>query len=167
MSLGNREPDSLTATAPQDAAQEGLTRHSSRQSRLNFKQGAVLVAVPIMATGGNTLLAVGMRHIGRIGMGNWRMLFSAILNPYILLGVLLLTGFFSCYLLALSWADLTYVIPTTSFGYILIPIVSHLFLGESISDYRWMGVVLISCGVIVGSRGPIRTGPRLQPDGGK
>jgi drug/metabolite transporter (DMT)-like permease len=88
---------------------------------------------------------------------NWQLLFSALINPYILAGILLLIGFFSSYLFALSWADLTYVIPTTSFGYILVPLISHFVLNESISQYRWMGIVIICCGVVIGARGPVRT----------
>lgn len=140
---------------------ESLTRSRAQQLRLNFKQTLVLGSVPIAATAGNTLLAVGMRQVGRIGAHNWRLLFGALLNPYVVVGILLLIGFFGSYLTALSWADLTYVIPATSFGYMLVPLVSHIFLKESVSAYRWMGVTLICCGVIVGAQGPVRTGPRL------
>lgn len=149
------------ASQATQVCKEALTRGSGRQLRLNFKQMLVLASVPLAGTAGNTLLAVGMRQIGRIGTHNWRLLFAAFLNPYVIVGILLLIGFFGSYLTALSWADLTYVIPATSFGYILVPLVSHIFLKESISAYRWMGVALISCGVIIGAQGPVRTGPHL------
>lgn len=153
----NGRPEALDA----EKRKEALTHSSGRRSRLSLRQALVLVAIPILATSGNTLLAIGMRHIGRIGAHNWRLLFAAVLNPYIVVGILLLIGFFGSYLSALGWADLTYVIPTTSFGYILVPLASHIFLNESISTYRWLGVALISCSVIVGSRGPVRTGPKV------
>ena len=167
MSLGNQEPDAVTEPERKASYKEQSTPESTGQLRLNFKQAMVLAAVPVTATSGNTLLAIGMRQIGRIGVRNWELLFSALINPYVLAGIILLIGFFSSYLLALSWADLTFVIPTTSFGYILIPLVSHFYLKESISDYRWMGVVLIFFGVLVGAQGPIRTGPRLSQEEGK
>jgi uncharacterized membrane protein len=157
MTSGNQRQDTIPATQRKAFDNEALTRGSDRELRLNFKQAAILAAVPITATSGNTLLALGMRQVGRIGVHNWQLLFSALINPYILAGILLLIGFFSSYLFALSWADLTYVIPTTSFGYILVPLISHFVLNESISQYRWMGIVLISCGVVIGAHGPLRS----------
>jgi uncharacterized membrane protein len=157
MTSGNQRPNGFSAPRRITPHNEGLTRDSIRELRLNFRQAVILAAVPVTATSGNTLLALGMRQVGRIGVHNWQLLFAALINPYILAGILLLIGFFSSYLLALSWADLTYVIPTTSFGYILVPLISHFVLNESISPYRWMGIVLICCGVVTGARGPIRT----------
>ena len=46
-------------------------------------------------------------------------LILAVLNPSVALGILLLLGFFASYMTALSWADLTYVLPATSLGYVL------------------------------------------------
>lgn len=167
MSLGNQEPGAVAGPERKASYKGQLTPEPTGQFRLNFRQAMVLAAVPVTATSGNTLLAIGMRQIGPIGARNWELLFSALINPYVLAGIILLIGFFSSYLLALSWADLTYVIPTTSFGYILIPLVSHFYLKESISDYRWLGVVLIFFGVLVGAQGPIRTGPGLSQEESK
>jgi uncharacterized membrane protein len=157
MTSGNQRPDTLSNPQCKDSRKDNLTRGSTRELRLSFRQALILAAVPVTATSGNTLLAVGMRQVGPIGVHNWQLLFAALINPYILAGILLLIGFFSSYLLALSWADLTYVIPTTSFGYVLVPLISHFVLNESISPYRWMGIMLICCGVVLGARGPIRT----------
>jgi uncharacterized membrane protein len=157
MTSGNQRQNTISSTPPKASDKEALTRDSADDLRLNFKKAAILAAVPITATSGNTLLALGMRQVGRIGVHNWQLLFTALINPYIVAGVLLLIGFFSTYLLALSWADLTYVIPTTSFGYILVPLISHFVLNESISQYRWMGIGLICCGVVIGARGPVRS----------
>ena len=48
---------------------------------------------------------------------------------------------------ALSWADLTYVLPATSLGYVLLALVAKFALHEQISLLRWLGIVLISGGV--------------------
>lgn len=43
----------------------------------------------------------------------------------------------------LSKIDLSVAVPIASFSYILIPLSSALFLGESVSLFRWIGVIFI------------------------
>jgi drug/metabolite transporter (DMT)-like permease len=69
----------------------------------------------------------------------------------------MLICFFACYLTALSWADLTYVLPTTAFGYVIIALLGKFWLNEQISPYRWAGIILITIGVGFVSQGPSRT----------
>jgi hypothetical protein len=45
---------------------------------------------------------------------------AAVFTPWIALGIALLIGFFASYLTALSWADLTFVLPATAFGNVLV-----------------------------------------------
>ena len=37
-----------------------------------------------------------------------------------------------------TWADLTYVLPATSLGYVLVALLSHWLLGEHITVTRWL-----------------------------
>ena len=67
-------------------------------------------------------------------------------NPWIILGVFLLIVFLACYMAALSWADLSFVLPATAPGYILTAILARIFLQEEISPLRWAGTVLIVTG---------------------
>ena len=53
----------------------------------------------------------------------------------------------------LSWADLSYVLPVTSVGYVLVALVGRFFLNEQISAQRWAGIVLIMAGVALVSGG--------------
>jgi drug/metabolite transporter (DMT)-like permease len=73
------------------------------------------------------------------------------------LGILFLLAFFACYMTALSWADLTYVLPTTSISYIMLTLVARFVLHEQVSLTRWLGVLLISVGVGVVTQGPALT----------
>ena len=57
---------------------------------------------------------------------------------------------------ALSWADLTYVLPATSLGYVLLALVAKFLLHEQVSPMRWLGIALITGGV-----GFIAGGPEL------
>ena len=84
-------------------------------------------------------------------------LFAAIFNPWIAGGILLLIGFFASYLTALSWADLTYVLPATSLGYIVTALLSKFWLHEQLSLWRWLGIVFITAGVGFVTRGPALT----------
>jgi uncharacterized membrane protein len=52
----------------------------------------------------------------------------------------------------LSWADLSYVLPVTSAGYVLAAIAGRLFLREQISAARWTGIALIMSGVVLVGR---------------
>ena len=67
-------------------------------------------------------------------------------NPWIILGVCLLAIFLAAYMAALSWADLSFVLPATAPGYILTAILARIFLQEEISPLRWAGTVLIVTG---------------------
>ena len=74
-------------------------------------------------------------------------LIAAVFTPWIAVGIALLIGFFASYLTALSWADLTYVLPATSVGYVLLALVARFALHEQVSPVRWIGIALISGGV--------------------
>jgi drug/metabolite transporter (DMT)-like permease len=71
--------------------------------------------------------------------------------------VLLLLVFFASYLTALSWADLTFVLPATSLAYVAIAFLSKFWLHEQISIARWLGIALITAGVGFVTRGPAYT----------
>jgi drug/metabolite transporter (DMT)-like permease len=73
-------------------------------------------------------------------------------NPWIIVGILLLMTFLALYMAALSWADLSFVLPATAPGYILTAILSRIFLEEQISPLRWAGTVLIVAGTWIVAR---------------
>jgi len=123
----------------------------------------VLAAVALTASCGDVCLRVGMKQIGVISLNRWDDLLLAVVNPWVALGVLLLLGFFGSYLTALSWADLTYVLPATSIGYVVIALLSKFFLHEDISLWRWAGILLVSLGVGFVTRGPSLTNSSPSP----
>ena len=55
-------------------------------------------------------------------------------------------AFFS-FLALLSWANVSAVVPATALGYAVGAIGAKVFLRETVGAIRWMGVLLISCGV--------------------
>jgi uncharacterized membrane protein len=73
-----------------------------------------------------------------------------------------LLGFLFSYMTVLSWADYSYVMPSGAFGYAAVTILAAVFLGETVSLRRWVGVVLICVGVLlVGQTRPRTTGVSL------
>lgn len=98
-----------------------------------------------------------MKELGAVSLDHWTHAVTAVFTPWVALGILFLIGFFTCYLTALSFADLTYVLPATSVGYILMALLARFFLHEQISAARWFGIVLISLGVGVVTGGPAKT----------
>ena len=108
----------------------------------------VLLTVAVTAPLGDTLLAVGMKQLGPVSLEHPALLLHAILTPYVAAGIALLIGFFASYTAALSWADLTYVLPTTSIGNVLIALLSQFWLHEhGLTPSRWLGIALITMGV--------------------
>src|SRR5947207_6967342 len=95
-----------------------------------------------------------MKDAGNISIHQLPDLILTILNPWIALGILFLLGFFASYMTALSWADLTYVLPATSLGYVLLTVIAKFWLHEQVSFTRWLGILLISSGVGFVTQGP-------------
>ena len=125
--------------------------------RLKSSQYAVLVAVMLTASVGDTLLSRGMAEIGPVDLHHLGLLWHALFNAYIVAGIVLLIGFFASYMTALSWADLTFVMPATAFGYVVVALLSRLWLHEHLSGSRWAGIVLIVCAVGFVADGPSKT----------
>ncbi|MEO6806497.1 MAG: EamA family transporter [Edaphobacter sp.] len=125
--------------------------------RLKPSQYAILLTVMLTASVGDTLLARGMSQVGPVDLHHLGLLFHALLNPYVIAGIVLLIGFFASYMTALSWADLTFVMPATAFGYVVVALLSRFWLHEHLSLYRWAGIALIVCAVGFVAGGPSRT----------
>jgi drug/metabolite transporter (DMT)-like permease len=123
----------------------------------------ILLAVMLSASVGDTLLSHGMAQVGPVSLAHLGLLLVAIRNPWIITGILCLLGFFASYLTALSWADLTFVLPSTAFGYIVVAFFAKFWLHEPITPYRWVGILLIVCGVGFVANGPSLTEHKPHP----
>ncbi|HET9840000.1 MAG TPA: DMT family transporter [Candidatus Angelobacter sp.] len=124
---------------------------------MTLKKSLIYLAIACCNGAGDVLLKRGMSDLGQIHLHHWTHIFAAFLNPWIIFGIFCLAGFFYSYLTALSWADLTFVLPASAFGYVVTAFLSRVFLHESVSPWRWAGVLLITCGVGLVARGPSLT----------
>jgi drug/metabolite transporter (DMT)-like permease len=125
--------------------------------RLTFRQYAVLTMVAVCAPLGDTCLSRGMTHMPAISLSQPGSLIAAVFTPWIALGIALLCTFFASYLTALSFADLSYVLPATAFGNVIVALLARFWLHEPISLERWAGICLITLGVGYVAQGPSRT----------
>jgi uncharacterized membrane protein len=94
---------------------------------------------------------------------------TALFQPWAALGVALLALWLMSRMALLSWADLSYVLPVTSIGYVLVALVGKAFLHEQIGVKRWSGILLIVAGVaLVSAATPPFTehGPEHGADNG-
>lgn len=71
---------------------------------------------------------------------------DGLFSPWVLLGVLLLALWTASRIQLLSWADLSFVLPVTSVGYVLNAVLGYWVYGEQISAARWAGTGLILLG---------------------
>ncbi len=125
--------------------------------RLSTRQYAILGLVAVCAPLGDTFLSRGMTSLPPIALAHPITLIAAVFTPWIAAGIALLIGFFASYLTALSWADLTFVLPATAFGNVIVAFLSRFWLHEPISIQRWAGIVLITVGVGFVAQGPSLT----------
>ena len=129
---------------------------------------AMLAVAVLSQSVGNVLLSKGMKELAGpdpMQPGQWGpVLLQASVNPTVLAGAALFIVFFILWSIALSRADLSFVLPAVSFEVVLNVLFAKWFLLESISPVRWAGVALISIGVILVARSGVRSFDR-QPAG--
>ncbi len=136
--------------------------HQTLAARQYMVLGLVSVCAPI----GDSCLSRGMASLPAISIAHPVSLIAAVFTPWIALGIVFLIGFFASYLTALSFADLTYVLPASAFGNVIIELLSRFWLHETISLERWFGVLLITIGVGFVAQGPSTTERAVAETGG-
>jgi len=121
-------------------------------ARLAFKTRLVAMIVVLSQALGNWALAWGMKHEGAhmalAPLAVLRMIFS----PWVGLGIVLLILWLLSRMALLSWADLSYVLPVTSVGYVISAILGKYSFAEEISTARWAGIALIVAGTALVGR---------------
>ena len=108
-----------------------------------------------------------MKHVGPIDIHHVGNVLLALENPFVIVGIFFLLGFMYSYMTALSFADLSYVLPATAISYVNMVVLSIVWLHERVSWQRWAGVALIVIGVGLVARGPLRTDTRVEKHSGE
>ena len=125
------------------------------------KTYVLLFLLVLLGSVGNTILSKGMKDAGDLDVSHFGSLAAAatrvLTSGTIWTGIVMMLGFMVCHMLVLSWADYSFVMPFSAVAYALVPLFGHLFLGEQVSNARWVGIVLIVLGVVLINRTPHRT----------
>lgn len=115
----------------------------------------IFAAIVILSNAlGNFALAYGMRGRRTDAVFDY---LRAIFSPWVAIGIVLLILWLLARMALLSWADLSYVLPVTSLGYVANALVGRFFLNEQVTPDRWMGTLLIVAGTMLVGRGSPRT----------
>jgi hypothetical protein len=135
------------------------------ERRLGGKTVVLLTLMVFFGSSGDTLLGKGMRAVGPPAAWTFPAVLAffseALRAPAVWLGVITLLLFFLSYMIVLTWADFSFVLPASAAGYAVVPLLGHYFLGEAVSMTRWTGIALIALGVcLVGNTPPRTTAPQ-------
>jgi drug/metabolite transporter (DMT)-like permease len=123
-----------------------------------MKTTVILILAIVAQAMGNVYLTKGMKALNASGDATLLQTFlEGLASPMLWIGTALLIVFFVLYSAALSWADLSFVLPATAFGYVLNVAAGHYFLSEMVTPERWAGAAVITLGVVFVSRSGDRT----------
>ena len=93
-----------------------------------------------------------MKHFPQALSANPLPYLSALLNPFVALGIAALILSMLTRMALLSLADLSFVLPLTATGYVFSTLLGRFLLSEQVSVARWLGTGLIFIGTaLVGS----------------
>ena len=112
----------------------------------------MILVMVACANAGDVMLKRGMTRIGAVQLslaGLERAFLLTVSSSTIWLAIFFLIGFTASYMMLMSWADYSYVMPAGAFGYALLTFLAVVFLHESVSPRRWIGVALICIGVLL------------------
>jgi drug/metabolite transporter (DMT)-like permease len=124
----------------------------------------IFILIVVLANSfGNLLLALGMDRMpsfAHVPLAHY--LLALLTSPWVIPGAVLTAVYTLAQLSLFSWADLSYVIPCTAASYIVTTLLGEFVVGEHVEALRWVGVLLISAGVVLVAETPTRTVPRAE-----
>lgn len=130
------------------ASGQAVVAELSATKRIDLKTKLLTIFVVGANVLGNFSLSWGMKHqaadLGWAPLTYIRLIFT----PWVLLGTALLILWLLSRMTLLGWADLSYVLPVTSIGYVMSAVLGKVFFGELVTWQRWLGTALIVVGIV-------------------
>ena len=121
-----------------------------------MKATALALLATLIAASGQFLLKSGMSQVGPITGADLSRPFALLLRvfstPLILMAIPLYVAGFLTWLIVLSKLDLSYAYSFLAVTYVLVPLLSWLFLGEQVPTMRWIGIAVICIGLVIVGR---------------
>lgn len=140
------------------------------QSHRTIATSAMVLAT-ILVTLGDILMSQAMRKLGpltlpsleswvkgKLAVGQlltelppelYSLLWTIFASVKVWVAISCMLGFLALWMFALSWEDLTFVMPLTALTYVLNALLAGPALGEHLSATRWVGTILITAGVAI------------------
>lgn len=112
-----------------------------------WKVIAVVVIATLAVACGEAMLSRGMKQ--SVSGGAWYTQARSILNVNVVCGTLLMMVYFGLYMLALKWADFSFVLPLTALSFLFGAVLAKYYLHEHVSAARWLGTLVIMVGVVI------------------
>ena len=116
----------------------------------------LIIASVSLGVAGQLCLKVGMNRVGAIDAASLarpvETLLSVFSMPLVWLGLACYGLSALLWLVILSRLELSRAYLMLACMYVLIPLVSWLFLGERIPPMRWLGMIVVVVGVVIVAR---------------
>jgi drug/metabolite transporter (DMT)-like permease len=113
----------------------------------------LLVVIVVAGTGGELCVTRAMKEIGEVHdfrpAALVRFILRAVTVRWMWLGIAMMTVAFFALLAALSFENVSFVVPVTALSYAAGAVGAVLFLRERISVQRWVGVLIVCAGVTI------------------
>ena len=116
------------------------------------KKMSVLILVSVCVIIGvvaQLAMKKGMNMVGPVGLKSIfsKDVFSIVFQRYVFIGILLYVLAALVWLVILSQAELSFVYPLISIGYIITAVLSWFLFKENLTLFRFLGILLICGGV--------------------
>ncbi|HEV2198332.1 MAG TPA: hypothetical protein VGR73_00815 [Bryobacteraceae bacterium] len=124
---------------------------NSPRRALVVKTFAIVLLFVLLKAIGNLSLAWGMQHLPEQASGSPLLYIRALLDPFVMLGVMALIVALLVRMVLLSFSDLSFVLPVTAIGYVIAAFLGKTVLHEVVTSTRWLGTILIFAGAALTS----------------
>jgi drug/metabolite transporter (DMT)-like permease len=119
------------------------------------KSWLVVLGISLSDSAGDLLLALGMKKIGKLENLTFqsmvKLVIKIITNPMIISGIACQGIAFFCFIIVLTWLDISFVRPATALTYLISMFGAKYILQEDIKERKLIGITLIGLGILVHS----------------
>jgi drug/metabolite transporter (DMT)-like permease len=117
------------------------------------REALLFLIIIVAGTGGELCVTRAMKDIGEVHdfrpAALLRFIRRAFVVGWMWIGIAMMTVAFFALLAALSFENVSFVVPVTALGYGAGALGAMLFLHERISLQRWVGVLIVCVGVTI------------------
>jgi drug/metabolite transporter (DMT)-like permease len=120
---------------------------------MNLRAAILFFFIIVAGTGGELCVSRAMRSIGEVRDFSAKSIVNFVLQalrlPWMWMGITMMAvGFFSL-LTILSFEEVSFVVPVSALSYAAGAFGAKAFLGERISQNRWIGIAVVCLGVTI------------------